>query len=296
MQTGLFTYLQSTSRALKIARDFIKSFFRAIYVDKAWGFYMESLKQLNFSRLFSLHFIQYLSALIKPSNAQLLILCGDLKRWNIERIGKKTANHLPHDLTLDDVNVIKKMIHVAINKSLIKQPAVISDQLLFLTVGAIQIQSQTNSDKAWSLLNQSISSHLSSQKEKRLFALGFFITTIVLCFCIVNISNFNRTERYQNIPQSPIEALGMSEAIASDADPVTMSMLKLTHHKMKIGTCQLPQAAMLPPEQRHAFLLFINKGVVQVQHVENLRLALDYVNCLYPQQLMHPSPSIGNRL
>jgi len=255
---------------------------------------MESLKHLNFSRLFSLDIVQYLSALIKPSHAQLLVLCAELKRWNSERIRNKTANLLPHDLTLEDVSAIKNMIHVAVNKSLIKYPTVMSDQLLFLTVGAIQIQSQTSSDKAWGLVNQSIVSHLNSQKEKRFYAIGFLMTAMVMGVYVTSVNNVKTLE--SDIPQSPLEVFGMDEPVKSDADPVTLSMLKLTYHKMKLGTCQLPQAAMLPPEQRHAFLMFINKGVVEVQHVENLRLAIDYVNCLYPQELMHPSPSVGNRL
>jgi hypothetical protein len=75
-----------------------------------------------------------------------------------------------------------------------------------------------------------------------------------------------------------------------------MSTLLLAYNKMKSGTCQLPQAAMLPPEQRQAFLRFVNNGVIEVQHVENLRMALGYVNCLYPQELMHSAASVGNRL
>lgn len=257
---------------------------------------MESLKYLNFSRLFSLDVVEYLSALIKPSNVQLLKLCDALKYWNIDRISKKTANQLPHDLTLEDVNAIKKMIHVALNKTLIKYPAVMSDQLLFLTVGAIQIQSQTSSDKAWDLVNQSILSHLNSQKEKRFFAIGFLITAIVMCVYITSVNNVKKLDSHHGIPASPLEIFGMSEVAKTDADPVTLSLLKLTYHKMQSGTCQLPQAAMLPPEQRQAFLLFINKGVVEVQHVENLRLAINYVTCLYPQELMHPTGSTGNRL
>ncbi len=257
---------------------------------------MESLKHLNFSRLFSLDVVEYLSALIRPSNAQLLKLCDALKYWNIDRISKKTANQLPHDLTLEDVNAIKKMIHVALNKALIKYPAMMSDQLLFLTVGAIQIQSQTCSDKAWSLVNQSILSHLNSQKEKRFYAIGFLITAIVMCVYITSVNNVKKLETRHDIPASPLEVFGMSEAAKTDADPVTLSLLKLTYHKMQSGTCQLPQAAMLPSEQRQAFLLFINKGVVEVQHVENLRLAINYVTCLYPQELMHPTGSTGNRL
>lgn len=123
-----------------------------------------------------------------------------------------------------------------------------------------------------------------------------------MCVYITSVNNVKQLDSHHDVSQSPLEVFGISEAakisetVKSDADPVTMSMLKLTYQKMQSGTCQLPQAAMLPPEQRHAFLLFINKGVVEVQNVENLRLAINYVTCLYPQELMHPTGSTGNRL
>jgi len=78
------------------------------------------------------------------------------------------------------------------------------------------------------------------------------------------------------------------EASTSTADPVTISMLQLAYNKMKSGTCQLPQAAMLPERQRQAFLAFVNQGTIDVNNVENLRQAFGYVSCLYPQELMRP--------
>ncbi|HEY0905990.1 MAG TPA: hypothetical protein VGE17_02200, partial [Methylophilus sp.] len=53
-------------------------------------------------------------------------------------------------------------------------------------------------------------------------------------------------------------------------------------------SCQLPQAAMLPEAQRQAYLQFVTEGKVYVEHVEDLRQALGYVSCLYPQELMRP--------
>lgn len=257
-------------------------------MSQTWGFSTEMLKHLNLNRLFSPGWVQYIRAYAKPSNAALIILCGQLKRWNADRVTQKTASQQPHDLTLEDVNAIRAMIQTALGKVALKHPEIMADQLLFLTVGAIQIQSQTGADKAWGLVNQSIQNYLNTHKEKRMVSLGLFSMALLVCvsMTMMNITKMNTAKRYKNNPDvmqsSPLEAA------QSDADPVTMSMLLLAYQKMQSGTCQLPQAAMLPEEQRYAFLLFVNKGIVEVQNVDNLRLALGYVNCLYPQELMRP--------
>lgn len=249
-----------------------------------------SLKYLNISYLCSLGFLQSLGAYKKTSNAYLLGLSSQLNHWNIERLSKNSANGKPQNLTIEDVNLLKDMIHVAINKASVKCPEVFSDQMLFLVIGAIQIQSQTSSDKAWKLVNQSIHNFLNSQKEKRTLLIGLVTTAFVICLSAMTLTNSKIHGTENPLQISPIES------VAGATDPVTMSTLLLAYNKMKSGTCQLPQAAMLPPEQRQAFLMFVNQGVIEVQHVENLRLALGYVNCLYPQELMHPVVSTGNRL
>lgn len=237
------------------------------------------------SHLGSFSFLHSINAYKKASNTHLLGLSSQLNQWNIERIYRRTANGHPQDLSIEDVHLLKEMIHAAINKASVKYPEVVSDQLLFLAIGAIQVQSQTGSDQAWKLVNQSIQSFLTSQKEKRLLILGLITTAFVICLSAMFMTNSKINTINNTLQHSPIEL------IAGTPDPVTISMLLLTYNKMKSGTCQLPQAAMLPPEQRQAFLMFVNQGVVEVQHVENLRLALGYVNCLYPQELMHPISS-----
>jgi hypothetical protein len=43
---------------------------------------------------------------------------------------------------------------------------------------------------------------------------------------------------------------------------------------------------MLQPQDREAFIAFINAGKVEIGTAANLNNALEYVHCLYPQKLM----------
>lgn len=208
----------------------------------------------------------------------------------MERISRNKTNAQSLDLTLEDMNLLKDIIQTTINKAKAKYPEVMSDQLLFLAIGAIQIQTQTGSDKAWQLVNQSIQTFLNTQQKKRSFLVVLSTTTLLITLSVMAILN---SQMHHVRHKQSDSILSITEGAT---DPVTMSTLLLAYNKMKNGTCQLPQAAMLPPEQRQAFLNFVNNGTVEVQHVENLRLALGYVNCLYPQELMHPTGSTGNRL
>lgn len=257
-------------------------------MSQTWGFSTEVLKHFNVNRLFTLNWFQYIRAYSKPSSAPLIKLCGQLKRWNADRVSEKSTRQQSNDLTQQDLNTISAMIQAALRKVALKHPETIADQLLFLTVGAIQIQSQSGTDKAWSMVDQSIQNYLNTHKEKRMVSLGLLSLTAAVCvsMTMVNISKMNTAK--PTINNQYLTQTRLLEAEQSDADPVTLSMLQLAHEKMKGGTCQFPQAAMLPQEQRQAFLIFVNKGIVEVENVENLRLALGYVNCLYPQELMRP--------
>ncbi len=245
------------------------------------------LRNINYLSFFGLFKRRNLYSM--SSNAGLLGLSSQLNQWNLERVSKK-ANSQSLELTLEDINTIKALIKTSISKASIKHCETVYDQLIFLTIGAIQVQSQTGSDKAWALVKKSTQSHLRAKKNRQAFSLSLLITITLICLSITTIPKPNMHHVEDATQILPIET------VSSGTDPVSMSMLVLAYNKMKSGTCQLPQAAMLPPEQRQAFLRFINNGVVEVNHVESLRLALGYVNCLYPQELMHPVASTGNRL
>lgn len=254
------------------------------------SFQTESLKLLNIGCLSSLSVLKGFIPYKKSAIAPLYELSNQLSQWNLERISQKRLTGQSLDLSLDDVNSLKELTRTAIEKASMKYSNTLYEQLLFMTIGAIQVQAQTGSDQAWSLVNQSIQSHFKSQNQKSLFSFGLILTVIIIGLSLTTLPH-PKVHQFEDTSQ-----ILPTTTAASGTDPVSMSMLLLAYNKMKSGTCQLPQAAMLPPEQRQAFLTFVNKGVVEVQHVENLRLALGYVNCLYPQELMHPVASTGNRL
>jgi len=254
------------------------------------SFQTDGLKYMLVSYLASLGLRRRDNTSATKSNASLLALSSRLSHWNIERISRQKTNAQSLDLTIEDVNVLKEIIQTTISKASIKYPEVMSDQLLFLAIGAIQVQTQTGSDKAWQLVSQSIQAFLNSQKKKRSFLISLVTIPLLISLSVMAILNTQMHHVSHKQPDSPLAV------VEGATDPVTISTLLLVYNKMKSGTCQLPQAAMLPPEQRQAFLMFVNNGTVEVEHVENLRLALGYVNCLYPQELMHPIASTGNRL
>lgn len=244
------------------------------------------LGMLKFSvmdALFSSEFFQRLRSKTAQDHQRLRKLDRQLRVWNLERIAKKTAAQQATHLTMHEVAEVKQIIANAVSHTAIKHPDVFSDQVFFLSIGAIQTQSQTGSERSWQLVHQSIESFLSTQQDKKPVAFGVLFSTLLLMFTIRLMMPV-----HPYVMPTPSDDPALMQEQGS-TDPVTMSMLVLAYQKMKSGTCQLPQAAMLPPEQRQAFLLFINSGYIEVNHVENLRLALGYVNCLYPQELMHPS-------
>jgi len=219
---------------------------------------------------------------IRGANAAIVKLPKTLSAWNDERVSKRAANAGNPNLSLDEINSVRALIEDAINKSTIKNHCVFTDQLFFLTIGAIQIESQTHSSDAWKLLNKTIETHLKPNNDRQLLLVGVLITALM-----VGMSAMQMTHKQGKV--SPVESQGVFiEASTSTADPVTISMLQLAYNKMKSGTCQLPQAAMLPERQRQAFLEFVNQGTIDVNNVENLRQAFGYVSCLYPQELMRP--------
>lgn len=225
-----------------------------------------SARSLTTSMLWSLGLKQW------GRHAPLYQLPQQLMAWNAQR-----RKHGDMALSVQDLEAIRQMIRHAGAQSSAALQATLLDQWFFLAVGAIRVQSQTGSRTAWTLLEQSVHTQLASPAPQRLLSLGMLVTA---CICWMSSVQPYHAPAYSST--SPLEE------VTATADPVTLSLLQLAYSKMKSGTCQLPQAAMLPEPQREAFMLFVTQGTVDVEHVERLREALGYVNCLYPQELMRP--------
>ncbi|HSH97190.1 MAG: hypothetical protein ACAH07_12305 [Methylophilaceae bacterium] len=215
--------------------------------------------------------------------ARLLALSSLLSDWNKQRQNGSVAKAETKELSIEDVNVLKEIIHKEVEIRPGKNPDVISDQILFLFIGALQMQTQAHSDDAWKLVHQSIQNFLVPEKKSPVMWVA--VASIVL---VVAASGFLLFKPKPN-DVVMVTALNNSSESATIglAGPATLSVLLTIYNTMKDGSCQLPQVAMLPIEQREAYLAFINDGTVDVSNVENLKLALAHVHCLYPQKLMY---------
>ncbi len=206
-------------------------------------------------------------------------LSSQLRAWHVRRVADAHAVGSATAFSVEDIATIKTMIQRAAVPGL---DDVLQDQLFFLAVGAIQVQSQTGSTLAWQRFHQAIHLQVDHRGVFRGWSFGLVVS---LCAIWLTMSHMQQTQLHKatSLPED-----NTLLATGGTADPVTISLLQLAYSKMKSGTCQLPQAAMLPEAQREAFILFVTEGKVDVEHVESLREALGYVNCLYPQALMRP--------
>ena len=108
---------------------------------------------------------------------------------------------------------------------------------------------------------------------------------------VTGFSEFFNTLLKPNSRNAVTDSSDPLNAIANTSinQPVseTVSNLVELYKSMKNGDCLLPQAAMLQPQEREAFISFVNEGKVDINTAENLKSALKYTNCLYPQKLMN---------
>jgi len=220
----------------------------------------------------------------KSPLARLIGLSGILSAWNRQRSGK-VINGKEADLSIDDIKVLKDLIENETSRLRLDNAEIVADQILFLVIGAIKLQVQSDSDKPWELVNQSITNFLTSPKQTRKLMMSLSLLTfiVIMGFAIVILGP--RTNNKTNDGMNPLDTTANTPVNQSGSR--TVSNLVALYKAMKNGDCQLPQAAMLQPQEREAFISFVNEGKVDINTADSLQKALTYTNCLYPQKLMN---------
>ncbi len=219
----------------------------------------------------------------KSPLARLIGLSDILSDWNRQRIGN-VINGKEADLSIDDIQILKNMIENETSRLKLDNAGIVADQILFLVIGAIKLQVQNNSEKPWQLVNQSITNFLTPPKRNQKFMMSLsLLTFIIMGFAIVVLSPHinNKTDDGMN----PLDTT--TNASINQSGSKTVANLVALYTAMKKGDCQLPQAAMLQPQEREAFISFVNEGKVDINTADSLKNALTYANCLYPQKLMN---------
>lgn len=218
----------------------------------------------------------------KTPLARLKGLSTILSQWNVSRMGKVVKGD-EADLSINDVNVLKGLVHDEITKLKLVDADTVSDQILFLLIGAIKMQIQSNSAQPWTLVNQSINDFVKPRRPTiSLFMMLSLLTLVaVFSFTAIQLSITKKQNSDFLSEDSP------TSARFNEVGSNTVNNLITIYNKMKEGDCQLPQVAMLQPQEREAYILFINDGKVEIDTANDLKNALSHVSCLYPQKLMN---------
>jgi len=220
----------------------------------------------------------------KSPVARLKGLASILSSWNKQRIGN-VINGKEADLSIDDIQILRKLIDIETSQLKLDNAEIVADQILFLVIGAIKLQIQNNTEKPWELVNQSIANFLAPQNTTRTIQISLYFLTFIV---IMGFAIILMKPSTNNTSENGVNPLGITtDASVNQTSSKTVSNLVALYEAMKIGDCQLPQAAMLQPHEREAFISFINEGKVDINTAESLKNALSYANCMYPQKLMN---------
>ncbi len=86
--------------------------------------------------------------------------------------------------------------------------------------------------------------------------------------------------------------MGLSSVQVTQETPINevgskiVGNLIAVYNQMQQGDCQLPQALVLQPKDREAFIAFVTEGKVTINTAESLKRSLEYADCNYAQKLM----------
>jgi len=218
----------------------------------------------------------------KTPQARLKGLSAILSQWNESRIGKVVKGN-EADLSINDVIVLKDLVHNEISKLKLADSDTVSDQILFLLIGAIKLQIQSNSAQPWELVNKSINDFVKPRRPSVSLFMALSLLTLVAIFAVTAIQ-FSVTKKQNS---DFLSEENPTSARLNEVGSNTVNNLIAIYNKMKEGDCQLPQVAMLQPQEREAYILFINDGKVDINTANDLKNALTHVSCLYPQKLMN---------
>lgn len=209
--------------------------------------------------------------------ARLKQLSVLLSTWNQQR-AESTGQ--ASELAMSDINRLRECILNETSRIKLSNADIVADQILFLFIGAMKLQMQNQSATPWDLVDRSIRNFTMPKKSRSLPLLTLLFLTMLLAAMLPN----SRTHHHD----APVFEVFSTERVRAvdESRNITVHNLLRLYTRMKDGYCQLPQAAMLQPQDRAAFIAFINAGEVDIGTAANLKNALTYVQCQYPQKLM----------
>lgn len=217
----------------------------------------------------------------KTELSRLLQLADTIKKWSQDRASNFTE--VVKELSIQDVQALRKLIDDEVSSIGIDQPSIVTDQILFLIIGAVKVEAQRNSSATWPLVNQTIEELISPRKKQNSFMLLSLFGSVLIVGLAATLFSINN----KNTDSTVLNTLEVTQNMPiNQMGSKTVDSLINVYNKMQSGECQLPQALVLQPKDREAFIAFVTEGTVTINTAESLKKSLEHADCNYPQKLM----------
>lgn len=195
---------------------------------------------------------------------------------------------LADDIDSEDICALRILIADEVKKLKYLNTTEVTEQILFLIIGALKLDAKQGSfSDPWHLANQSIKTLVTKNKKYNGYKYTFFCLMFITLGSLLwfTTSKYNIDDKFRSPSVTYTNNLQPSPNFV--LNPYIPSHFYSLKVQMDKTTCQFPQAAMLPAEQRAAFLNFINTGKIALEELSNLQIALTRVNCDYTPLISH---------
>lgn len=214
----------------------------------------------------------------KRTSARMRALVAVLAEWaETEKPSRDDAGLALANVTAEDIDALRGVIHQQVSRGRYANVAVLTDQILFILLGALKARRHSPVAKTWELTMLSIDSLLDHAYQPWIppymcNAYVALLSSLLLCGGYGFFTHANR-------PVST-EPANFAKPIFAQS-PYIPTHVHSFRKIMLHASCEYPQAAMLPIEQRVAFLDFLRNGEFALADLKNLETALSRVDCFY---------------
>lgn len=210
--------------------------------------------------------------------ARLRTLVTMLAEWAEASRTTNAIDHSVSNIDAEDINSLRTVIYQQVSKGRYANVTVLTDQILFILLGALKAHRQSHVAKTWELTMLSIESLLNNAYQPLLphylkNAYVALLSSLLLCggYGFVTYANRSAVSAGSGDFAKPI----------FEPSPYIPTHVHSFRKIMLQANCEYPQAAMLPIEQRVAFLDFLRNGEFALADLKNLETALSRVDCFY---------------
>ncbi|MGQ3169171.1 MAG: hypothetical protein ACT6RZ_00755 [Methylophilus sp.] len=221
-------------------------------------------------------------SLAKTPKGRLKAIISVFSDWSDDVDKQKVMRDIALKMDFNDIEQLRNIITEQVASLNIKKPNDLTDQILFIVIGALKFEIKRETfSKHWQLAESSLDSVLTVSNRSQV---GLFNAVLLSGFILI-IGAILYINQHQPLGMQPktVSLTGNNYLDSTEPmpSPYVPSHFYSLRKEMGKSVCLIPQAATLPAEQRAAFLNFIKTGEIDLDQLTNLQAALSLVHCEY---------------